>query len=392
MGLSAAGAIALSSGIAAATSGAQMISGGKMNKRAVRDAREAREWQSREREAARRWQEQANRDYSQYLWDHFESPQAKMAAYKAANLNPDLMYSQGGIGSVSSNISSPSASVPVMPDYGFGNNAIQSGLQSLGNTAQQAVLNKAALDESKTRQDLNKSKSKESDSVTLLNGETIELTKEKTGFTREQRSQLASSIENINADTALKRQKVQESIAQTNFLSWSADEKRQAIQEMKDTFNDRWNTIKWQNRKLLVELDISKQDLEFLRKTLEDRIDMLGNEATLSYWDTIDANDYHQRQHYGKDSEGNTVLLGTAADIALKCMAAMTQGNAELLNTQLELLKDYGDAESVMRIVSGMLSAIGPAAIAAVLGRTYKTRRIAPGPYQRSSAGFAPQP
>ena len=99
-------------GAAVAGAGTSAISAGKMNKRAVKYAKEEnelnRQFQSQQAQLSRQWTED--------FYNQYSSPGAMVKQYQAAGLNPALMYGSGQtVGSTPSS-ASPSGGSSISPD------------------------------------------------------------------------------------------------------------------------------------------------------------------------------------------------------------------------------------------------------------------------------------
>lgn len=359
MSLSVAGATVIGAGISALGGAGSSIASGSMN-------RKTRKFQREENEKTRQFNAaEAEKAYQRQLefYDRYETPASKMAMYKEAGLNPDLIYGNalgGSLPSVQSASSSP-ASTPSPLDVGAGirdaSNQIASAVQNYPLREAQKQNIEADTLKKESEKDVN-------DSVVLLNGEKIMLTRSQDSLTKEQKNRVTKQISNmdIEADTMRKNLELLDTEIANNNLS--ADEKRQVIYEMRTTFENRFKQLQYSMRKDLAEAQISEQELDFIRETISDRINIVSQEArqaamssNLMQFEVEDVTYLHKRFHdkYGRD-------LGTGAQILMDMMVAAATSNTALLETQLDLLKDYGDVHAITSIVSQLIGSIGSAA------------------------------
>lgn len=346
-------------------------------------SKKTRQWQTSEREASQKWQDEQTRrniEYQKrkeaYDYEHYNSPYARMQALREAGLNPDLAYGQGaGSGMQQSSISSPSeVSAPSasLPD-------LSSGFNQFGQGINNVIRSKHELDNIDADTDLKKKKGEEAESVTLLNGSKIKLTDSQSRWNEKDVERMTAQIKNLDADTNLTNARIGEVLSNKAFLKASAQEKKQAAYEASRTFQTRFQLIKEQFREEIARANISEKQLDYIAGTLQANIekafaerDSANSQSVLDYWNSIDANYSHQKVYEFKDKDGNVVMSGTGARILMDTMVSMASGQTQLLEKQLDLLRTYGSAHAIMSLASEFMSALGSAA-AAVMAMKFMT-------------------
>lgn len=137
--ISEAAAILAAAGITAATTGVSMTIGGRMNRRAARQAEDARRWQTSERLSSQKYQQQFYQQQladQQMLYEKYESPEAQARQMKEAGFSPlaalngSMALSNGMTApNPSSAPSAPGASLPQLFNPGT---AAQEGAAQFG--------------------------------------------------------------------------------------------------------------------------------------------------------------------------------------------------------------------------------------------------------------------
>lgn len=199
---------------AATSTGISSAVSGKMNRRALRYNKEQaelnRQFQSQQTQIARQWQE--------YFYNQYSSPQAQVRQYIDAGLNPALMYQSGpGVGSVAST-STPSgsqASAPsqFMPDL----SGIIDVMQSIGDfilrkdVAEAQVRNLDADTSKKTQETENLMTNKELMKADIyLKYVNADEAESRIDVNRVSIREITSHIDNINMDTLFKKSSIDE--------------------------------------------------------------------------------------------------------------------------------------------------------------------------------------
>lgn len=357
-------------------------------------AKKTRKWQTSEREASQKWQDEQtkrNIEYQKqkeaYDYEHYNSPYARMQALREAGLNPDLAYGQGASsGMEQSSISSPgevSAPGASLPD-------VSSGFNQIGQGINNAVRSKHELDNIDADTDLKKKKGEESESIALLNGSKIRLTDSQARWNEQDIERISTQIKNLDADTNLANARIGEVLANKAFLKASAQEKKQAVYEASRTFQTRFQLLKEQFREEVARAGITEKQLDYIARTLEANIekafaerDSAKSQSVLDYWNGIDADYSHQNVYEFKDKDGNVVMSGTGARILMDTMVAMASGQTQLLEKQLDLLRTYGSAHAIMSLASEFVSALGSAA-ASIMAMKFMTGKNAGASFKAS--------
>lgn len=375
-------------GVGSAISAVSGIANAIMNKK---ENDRNRKWQTSEREASQKWQEeqtarniQHQKDLYQWQQEMYTSPAAQLSLLKEAGLNPDLAYGNAVSGSSMPSVTSPTSATATSPNtYSY---------DSAFRTISSSALSAAEISKLNSEADLNKEKSKTENSIRLLNGSYVELTNAQRDWTFEDKKRISSQISNLDMDTLKAKEEIDLVIQNRKFMEASTDEKKQVVYEMMNTFSTRFDTLKWKERRAFTELGISEQDLSYLKQSLSNRLELLSqnveaakNQNVLSYWDVVDANYQHTKVY--KDAKGNS--LGTGARILYDTMVAMATGQSAMLETQLDLLQTYGDAHAVISLASQFISALGSAAASVMAARYMSTKNtILNGSQKMGTIGF----
>lgn len=358
----------IGAGITAGASGASAGVGSKMNKRARKDAKEARDWQSKESDKQRQWQEDMTKKslkyqaaFDAYNYEKYNSPTARMAALKSAGLNPDLMYGSASGGNAvvpTGSSSSPSGSSPgspAMPDYSSGTLMAQEAIQGIKGAASGYLDNELKRSQINNVDADTKVKGK---SVQLMDS-TIELQGIQGEYTNEQKKLIGAQITNLDAQVKHYQQAIEESKANTALINANKEVQQRNLDEMKLTFTERFNNIVYNNRKLLVDLDISKQDLEFLRRSMEDRLTVASAEAGIYSVEeqVAKAELALSRGLYDDphDPTGRSKKVGFR--ILYEAAMDLQTGSAKSVQHMLEIAKRYDDAKAIVGILTDILNA-----------------------------------
>ncbi|WGL30858.1 DNA pilot protein [Dipodfec virus UOA04_Rod_391] len=369
MGIDMGLATIIGAGVSAAASGGSAAAAGKMNKRGRRDAKEARKWQSEESAMQRAWQEQMTEKslryqaaFDAYNYEKYNSPTARMAALKEAGLNPDLMYGSASGGNAvvpTGSPSSPSGSTPgspSMPDYSAGTAMAMEAIQGIKGAAS------GYLDNELKRSQINnvEADTKVKDKSVQLMDSTIDLQSIQGDYTKEQKRLIGAQISNLDAQIKHLNQAIEESKANVALKNVSKEIQQQQLSEMKQTFQERFNAIIFGNRKLLKELEINDQELQFLRRSLEDRLTILASDAGIA----SDEREVSAAQLalskgiYGrKDKDGN-MKFSTGFQMFYEMSMELLEGNAGSTQRMLELLNSYGDAQAIIGMTTSVMSSL----------------------------------
>lgn len=355
MALSTAGAIGISSAINTLAGAGNALANGNMNSK-------NRKWQTSEREASQRWQDEQTKRNWQYQKDYYDwemsqytSPAAQMRLLKEAGLNPDLVYQNGPFQSVSS-ASAGSPSVPSAPTPA--SHAYDSAFNQIG--ASSDAIARSALTDSERK--LNESKAGESDSVIRLNDAKVNLTDAQSDWTKEDRQRIISQTENLQALTNKVNSELDNLVADTRLKNASADEKQRIVSEMEQTFKTRFDTLKWQERRSFVELGIKENEWKFVQETFDASVSKFLNEAIsskhikdLNFWKVFDEQLRHKQSY---DSNGK---LSSPVQTLLECTVAMATANSAMLEKNLDILKKYKDAHEILNLSSELLTTLSQA-------------------------------
>lgn len=349
---------------------AQLVQGKKNRKAASKEAQLSRDWQTSEREASQEFQRQSTRenidlqkakeayDYATYL-----SPVARMAALKEAGLNPDLIY-QGAAASglMESSVISPSSpSTPsgVVADVTAGDSLISSGAQQAGR-----ALNSSA-DYAVKRSEVDKNKS-----IVAYNGAQVDLTDSLISLNKEEKKKIIQQYNNMSLEAGKIKAETDNILQSTEFLKASTEEKIQAVDEMKRTFNTRFDTMLINQADALATLGLKEQDLKFLRDSMNDRLDALKFSRNVAEYESRVAEqnwNFSQSLRRVKDGDGNEYYKSYAR-IIYDSTVAQLEANTGLLETQLDLQDSYGAAHAISTIVGETLGAMSGAAAGAFFG------------------------
>lgn len=205
----------IAAGIGATTAGIQMTVGGKMNQRAAHEARRAREWQTKEREASQEYQQQYYEQQladNERLYNQYQSPEAQARQMREAGFSP-LAALNGSMAltngpsapNPSAGPSAPGASLPQV----FNNSEAIAQAGQFFNNALNAIANqqKSLADIEGTRADvayknaLTQTENALRDGKVELMGSTIELQGSRKDLNKEQRKNLAAQTVKLNKET-----------------------------------------------------------------------------------------------------------------------------------------------------------------------------------------------
>lgn len=344
----------------------QLVQGTKNRKAAQKEAQKSRDWQTSEREAAQEFQRQSTRenidlqkakeayDYKTYL-----SPVARMAALREAGLNPDLMYqgaaASGLMESPVVSPSSPSSPSGVVADVRAGENLIASGARQAGD-----ALNSSA-DYAVKRSEVDKNKS-----IVMYNGAQIDLTDSLVDLNKEEKKKIIQQYNNMALEASKIKAEIDNIFSSTQFLNASTAEKVQAVDEMKKTFNTRFDTMLITQKDALASLGLKEEDLKFLRRSLNNRLDAVKFSRNISDYESRVAEQnwkFSQEMQKVGDNEYKSY-----ARIIYETTIAQLEANNGLLETQLDLQSNYGAAHAISTIVGETVGALTGAAAGAFFG------------------------
>lgn len=356
MPLSTAGAIGISAAIQAASGLGSAFANSNLN-------RKNRKWQTSEREASQKYEDWQIRQNLEYLkgyrdWEQekYTSPAAQIRLLKEAGLNPDLAYgSIGGspVDSIPTGVSAPSA--PSVSSHGFDSAFNQ--ISSIGDHVARAGLIDSERHLNESTSDLNRKKSEESDSVIRLNDAKIDLTDAQADWTKEDRNRIITQVENLQTLTNKTKQEINNLIADERLKRLSADEKAQVISEMKKTFDTRFNTLRWQERRSFVELGITEKEFEKIQRTFEYAIDKFIDESLSTKYksksDFFALLDQEYMHQFSIQKDGSSK---SPANILMDLTVAMAQDNAATIEKNLDILNKYKDAHEIINVASQLYS------------------------------------
>nr|DAW94328.1 MAG TPA: DNA pilot protein VP2 [Microviridae sp.] len=353
-----------------------------MNKRASREAQRTRDWQTSEREAAQAAQDDQIKKNLRYSYEYenamkaldfsrYYSPAARMQALKEAGLNPDLAYgsASGGTmpGASSPTMASGAASAPSgsVADVAAGSPLISQGIQSFADAPRRiADLN---LIDSQVQK--NKSDSRKSDSEVLLNGSRIELTKAQSDWTKEDKNRILTDIRNMDIEANKLNAEIDKLRTDQAFVKASTKEKEEIVKELQSTLSDRVRRYAYQNRKTLAEAGVSEKVIEYYTRGLDSMIDSLVFNSQLDMNEVIRSNRQRQLDDklYKLDNNERTAL-----EIMQDISVAFMSDNSQLLSTQLAYLRQYGDWQAVVGMISQVLNSLSSGVSAYASARSIK--------------------
>lgn len=376
----------ISAGASLAGGAGSTIAGGKMNRRASREAARTRDWQTSEREASQLAQDEQIRknlgysfDYEKamkaYDFSNYSSPAARMEALRKAGLNPDMVYGSGiGSGTPASvsvpSLNSSAVTAPSGPvaDVDAGAGLVGQGIQSVTDAPRRV----ADLNLIDSQVQKNKSDSRKSDSEVLLNGSRIELTDAQADWTKDDKQRILTDIRNMDIEANKLNAEIDKLRSDTKFVKASTAEKREIVKELQSTLNDRIRRYSYQNRKLLADAGISEKVLEYYTLGLDSMVDSLVYNARLDMNEVIRSNAQSQLDaKMYKDLKGDE---RTALELMQDITVAMMSDDASLISTQLAFLRQYGDWKAVSGIASELIRSIGDAATSIMATRYMGTR------------------
>lgn len=344
----------------------QLVQGKKNRKASQEEAQKSRDWQTSERESAQEFQRQVTRENidlqkakEAYDYEHYLSPVARMAALREAGLNPDLMYqgaaASGLMESPVISPSSPSAPSGVVADVRAGESLIASGARQAGD-----ALNSSA-DYAVKRSEVDKNKS-----IVMYNGAQIDLTDSLIGLNKEEKKKVIQQYNNMALEASKIKAETDNILSSTQFLNASTAEKVQAVDEMKKTFNTRFDTMLITQKDALASLGLKEEDLKFLRRSLNDRLDALKFSRNLSdYESRVAEQNWKFSQELQKVGDNE---YKSYARIIYETTVAQLEANNGLLETQLDLQSNYGAAHAISTIVGEAIGALTGAAAGAFFG------------------------
>ncbi|UPW41313.1 DNA pilot protein [Sigmofec virus UA08Rod_4138] len=373
-------------GVQLATGIGNLIQGKKNRESAEREARKNREFQTSERKDSQKWQEEQTKNNLRYQvqkeaydFDKYYSPMARMAALKAAGLNPDLAYGSaigsGMSGSAVVTPSAASASPGSVADLTTGEQ------QSIAGSNQIAGAVQTGINAAKGVADI-----KSQNTVTLLNGAKVRLTEAQTGFTKEDTKRITQQYRNLVIEAGKLNAETANIIQDTTFLKASTAEKNQLVSDMQRTIDLKIDALRSQYQHDLSEIGLNNEALEFLKQSFQDRLDSLRFANSKAEIDALNAKQqWRFSQQWTKvgDKEWKT-----NARILYDTVISAITSNAGLLETQLDIQKNYGQAHSIVQIASEIVRAIAAGLAAGALGKKLKGDKTPVTPLPSTLFGF----
>lgn len=317
------------------------------------------DFQRSEREASQRWQEDQWRAQTLY-----NSPIATMNRLREAGLSPDMMYQNGSISAMMSSEmpSAPSGSAPSVPT--------PAGTGSFNQAAEQVTDVAKTVAEVKNIEANTRKQEKETEQLNMLiehEGVKIMLTGEQLDFTKEQKELCKAKVQTEFAQAAKFRSaiEVDGTIAALN---------KQQLYECKQTFKDRFEQLRLNNRSTDLHNRLTEKELNAFEEFMEATIDLMNDQAfeaqqqgkalSLANIDT-------QRIQEARSKIKAKYLGGESSfyDVMAQTTLALMIGDVETVQEQLELLKGYG---AWTAITDPIATVLGAAAGAYVGARTNK--------------------
>lgn len=370
----------ISAGASLAGGAGSTIAGGKMNRRASREAARTRDWQTSEREASQLAQDEQIRknlgysfDYEKamkaYDFSNYSSPAARMEALRKAGLNPDMVYGSGiGSGTPASvsvpSLNSSAVTAPSGPvaDVDAGAGLVGQGIQSVTDAPRRV----ADLNLIDSQVQKNKSDSRKSDSEVLLNGSRIELTDAQADWTKEDKQRILTDIRNMDIEANKLNAEIDKLRADVKFVKASTAEKRELVKELQATLSDRIKRYAFQNRKALAEAGLTERHLEYYENGISSMLLSLASDANLKMNEAARSNELRRLDQKQYSFGGHDA---TALEILQDITFSVLSNNSALLEKQLDLLKDYGDAKEYFGIVSTVIGSLGSVLRSATVAR-----------------------
>nr|WEW54475.1 MAG: DNA pilot protein [Microvirus Sku14] len=332
-------------------------------KRQKRLMRMQMDYQTKEREATQAYNERLWREKMAY-----DSPMAVMQRLKAAGISPDLAFAGGNVSQMFSTSDSPQATPQTAPSAPTPA-GIQQSMQAasdFGNIFMKA----AQLDNLNSATDKNKTESRKNDSITLLNGEQMALTKSQREWTDENKKYIQSQIRTSEATAEKIRKEI--SLIPTKLAGMKLDNatKEQSLKEARQSFDDRMKIYVYNRRKALADAGVSEKTLANYQDYMDAIIDEIDSR---SYYEStqghIAAQDLNMTELTNaalkqvRNKEGDNIFT-----IMAEVTAATLENNSALLSKNLELLENYGDAEAIIGMVTQSLGTLLHAVTAAIVG------------------------
>lgn len=220
------------------------------------------------------YQNQANRKETEYYWNTYNSPTAQMSAYRAAGLNPNLIYG-------SNNMISPVSSRIDTPDYNSPLNNVSGGLSALGQVAQQYFTNRLA-EKASARQDAKvQSDIARNDSTITSNGIRNSLLTSQTQL-NQLKAELMRTTNPLRVKYLQKQiDQIQSNIDNTTFMQ-SLQNKLYKLklrgQIARELDSQRDYTLRRE------QLGLNKQQLDLNKQLRTDELDWRKNPASANSW------------------------------------------------------------------------------------------------------------
>ena len=235
----------------------------------------------------------------------YNSPTAQMSRFRAAGLNPNLIYGQSNSAASSPTLTSGAASSPTdMSAIGNKRNFGQAMQEMLNMEMQKAQIEAIKAGTEKTKEDT-KNVTASTEALTIDNmyraakheqdlqvgGMTIQLGKSTLRLNDQQMEKLKAELPKIAAEVESINQSVVES--RRRVLQMDLDEQRAAVREIREQamHNAMLQQVYTENRKILSEAKISEQEYS----------EMVATEAARSYGLVLD--------NRGKEIANNNAIL-----------------------------------------------------------------------------------
>lgn len=364
-------------GVQLATGIGNLIQGKKNRKSAEREAQKNRDFQTSEREASQHWQEEQTKNNLRYQvakeaydFDRYYSPTARMAALKAAGLNPDLAYgSAAGSGMSGSAVVTPSAasaSPGSVADLMTGENQSIAGMNQLASSVQSGINAAKGVSDIKSQ-----------NTITMLNGAKIKLTDAQTGFTKADTKRITQQYNNLIIEAGKLNAETDKIISNTAFLKAATAEKNQLVSDMQRTIDLKIDALRSQYERDMSEIGLNAEALRFLKESFHDRLDSLRFANSKAEVEALNAKQqWRFSQMWSKvgDKEWKT-----NARIIYDTVISSLTSNSGLLETQLDIQKNYGKAHAIVQIATEFVRALAAGLAAGALSRKLKTGDKTPG-------------
>lgn len=397
MSISAAAALGISAGISALGSAGSGITSAKLNRKGRKFVREenekSRQFNAEQAELAYKRQ----REFYDYIQQMYTSPSAQMRQLEAAGLNPDLVYSHGAFQGVTpasvQSATSSSGSSPQAFDVGT---SIQRGASeiaemNLSHAQREASIRNTNADTKEKEANTNESVSRTRNNGVLfdLYGEQVGLTASTRAFTDQELVNAKIEGENLVKTRDVMDAQINNFNKQAEFFEASTAEKNRIVEEMKSTYEKRFDMLDFSLKDLQNRCSIGESQAKYYYETLGDSIIKFAAEtrsanyaAVMDYWDKT----YKEKLMQGLDKDGRRNM-----QIMIDSTIGMLTSNAGMLQKQYQLLKDFGTTHEIINMVTQTLNSISQAfsAYKGAPGMPFNVTNI-PGmpPQKNTSTGF----